>query len=313
MLTFIVRRSLLVIPILLVVLTIVFIMARVLPGDPALALLGDYASESTLNALRERMGINRPITVQYVDFLGGLLHGDLGRSMITGMPISTSVVRALPYTLELTFAGIFIGLIVGIPLGIVGSVKRNTTVDYLGRLFSLVGQSFPSFYLALLMMWIFAVKWPLFPSIGGGHSTNIMDVMYHLCLPALTMGLVMTAYISRVCRSVMLNTLTEDYIRTAHSKGLSERRVLYKHALRNAMIPLISVVGVYSIVLIGGSIMVEIIFARPGLGKMMIGAMLQRDYITLQSVMVIYSVFVVFINLFVDLTYGFIDPRIRYA
>jgi ABC-type dipeptide/oligopeptide/nickel transport system permease component len=303
----------LVIPILLVVLTIVFIMARVLPGDPALALLGDYASESTLNALRERMGINRPITVQYVDFLGGLLHGDLGRSMITGMPISTSVVRALPYTLELTFAGIFIGLIVGIPLGIVGSVKRNTTVDYLGRLFSLVGQSFPSFYLALLMMWIFAVKWPLFPSIGGGHSTNIMDVMYHLCLPALTMGLVMTAYISRVCRSVMLNTLTEDYIRTAHSKGLSERRVLYKHALRNAMIPLISVVGVYSIVLIGGSIMVEIIFARPGLGKMMIGAMLQRDYITLQSVMVIYSVFVVFINLFVDLTYGFIDPRIRYA
>lgn len=301
------------VPVLIMVLTIVFIMVRVLPGDPALALLGEYASERTLNALREKMGINRPIISQYVEFLDKLLHGNLGRSMITGVSVSFCVARALPYTLVLTFTGICLGLIVGIPLGIIAALKRNTILDYLGRIFSLLGQSVPSFYLALLMMWVFSVKCNLFPSIGGGDSTDIRDVIYHLSLPGLTMGLVMTAYITRMCRSVMLNTLEEDYVRTARSKGLQEKRVVYKHALKNAMVPLVSITGVYSVVLIGGSIMVEIIFVRPGLGKMMVGAMLQRDYITLQSIMLIYSSFVVLINLFTDLLYAFIDPRIKYS
>lgn len=309
---YVVRRILIAIPTLVAVLTIVFLMVRVLPGDPAIALLGDYASQQAVEALRETMGLNKPLWAQYVDFFMKLFQGDLGRSMISGISVSWQVARALPYTLELTFSGIVLGLILGVPLGIITALHRNRLVDYLGRTFSLLGQSFPSFYLGLLMMLLFSIKLPLFPVLGGGDPHDLKAILYHLFLPGLTMGLIMTSYITRMSRSVMLDVCNEDYVRTARSKGLTERIVIYKHALKNALLPIISITGVYSIVLIGGSIMVEIIFARPGLGKMMIGAMLQRDYITLQSIMLIYSGFVVMINLFTDLIYGVVDPRIKY-
>jgi peptide/nickel transport system permease protein/glutathione transport system permease protein len=312
MLAYTVRRILLSIPILLIVLTLVFLLVRVAPGDPAQAILGDYASKEAVEALRERMGLNKPLWQQYLEFLAGLARGDLGKSMINGVPVATQVSRALPYTLELTLAGIIFGAVFGIPLGIYTALRRNRLPDYLGRIFSLAGLSFPTFFLGILLMLVFAIKLDLFPVMGGGDLRNLKENLYHLFLPGLTLGLIMTAYVTRMSRSAILNVLNEDYVRTARSKGLKERLVIYKHALKNALIPIISVIGVYAIVLIGGSIMVEIVFSRPGLGKMMIGAMKQRDYITLQSVMVIYSGFVVVINLLTDLVYGLVDPRIKY-
>lgn len=312
MIRYTIRRVLISIPILLAVLTIVFLLVRVAPGDPAIVILGDYASKEAVEALRERMGLNKPLWQQYIDFLTGLARGDLGRSMISGIPVASQIARALPYTLELTLAGIIIGVIFGVPLGILTALHRNRLADYLGRIFSLAGLSFPTFYLGILLLLLFSVKLGLFPVIGGGDLHDLKDNLYHLFLPALTLGLIMTAYVTRMSRSAILNVLNEDYVRTARSKGLRERVVIYKHALKNALIPIISIIGVYAIVLTGGAIMVEIVFSRPGLGKMMVGAMKQRDYITLQSIMVIYAGFVVIVNFLTDLAYGFVDPRIRY-
>lgn len=312
MVSYAVRRILVSIPILLAVLTLVFLLVRIAPGDPAVAALGDYASEEAVQRMRERMGLNAPLWLQYVRFLGQLARGDLGRSLINGVPVSQQIRRVLPYTLELTATGIFFGLLFGIPLGIFTALRRNSPFDYFGRIFGLAGLSVPAFYLGILLMLLFAVQLDLFPVVGGGELSNLRDNLHHLFLPALSLGLIMMAYITRMTRSAMLEVLDEDYIRTARSKGLRERIVLLRHALRTALIPIVSVVGVYSIVLIGSSVMTEVVFSRPGLGKLMVGAMKQRDYTTLQSIMVIYASFVVIINLLTDLAYGLIDPRIRY-
>jgi len=309
---YIIRRILIAIPTLFIVVTIAFVMIRVAPGDPAEARLGDYATKEAVEALQEEMGLNIPVWIQYVHFLGGLLHGDFGRSILNGKPISGDLKTAIPYSLELTFAGIILGVLIGIPWGIHTALRRNALPDYIGRTFSLAGLSFPSFYLGILLVLLFAIKLHLFPVVGGGDIHNLGDNLYHLFLPALTLGLIMTAYITRITRSSVLEVLNEDYIRTARSKGLMERIVIYKHALKNALLPVTSLVGVYSIVLIGGSVMVEIVFSRPGVGKMMIGAMKQRDYTTLQAVVTVYGSFVVILNLLTDLIYGLIDPRIRY-
>jgi len=312
MISYTIRRILIAFSTLLIVLTIVFVLVRIAPGDPAEVRLGDYASKAGVEALREEMGLNDPMWLQYVRFLKGLVHGDFGRSMLNGKPISGDLKRALPYTLQLTFTGIIFGVLLGVPLGVYTALRRNALPDYLGRTFSLAGLSFPTFYLGILLMLLFAVKLRLFPVVGGGDIHSLGDNLQHLFLPALTLGLIMTAYITRIVRSSVLNVLSEDYVQTARSKGLKEPVVIYKHVLKNALLPIIALIGVYSIVLIGGSVMVEIVFSRPGLGKMMIGAMKQRDYTTLQSVMVVYASFVVILNLLTDLTYGLVDPRIKY-
>jgi len=312
MFNYVVRRFLQSIPILLVVLTLVFIVVRVLPGDPAVAALGDYASKEAVNALREKMGLNAPLWLQYLRFLGDLCRGNLGTSIITGYPVGTQLLRVLPYTLELTFSAILLGFLLGIPLGIPAAVRRNSFIDYFNRIFSLTGLSIPAFYLGILLMLLFSIKLRLFPVVGGGDLSNLSSNLRHLFLPALSLGLIMTAYVTRMTRSSLLNILREDYIRTARSKGISEWVVLLKHALRNALIPIIALGGVYAVVLIGSSVMTEIVFSRPGLGSLMVGTIKQRDYTTLQSVMVFYSVIVVILNLITDLIYGFIDPRIQY-
>jgi len=312
MIGYTIRRILISIPILLAVLTIVFLLMRVAPGDPARAILGDYASKEAVQALRVRMGLNKPLWEQYIGFLAGLARGDLGKSMISGIPVTRQVSHALPYTLELTLSGIIFGALLGIPLGIYTALRRNKLADYLGRVFSLAGLSFPTFYLGILLILLFGVWLKLFPVVGGGDLHNLGDNLRHLVLPGLTLGLIMISYVTRMSRSAVLNVLNDDYVKTARSKGLKERIVIYKHVLKNALIPIISIIGVYSIVLIGGSVMVEIVFSRPGLGKLMIGAVLQRDYNTMQSVAAIYAGLVVLINLLTDLTYGLVDPRVKY-
>ncbi len=258
------------------------------------------------------MGLDAPLYVQYFRFLGDLLHGDLGKSLITSRPVATQIASAFPYTVELTLSGIVVGSLLGIPLGVFTAIRRNTLLDYFGRVFSLAGLSIPAFYLGILLLVLFAVKLRLFPVVGGGDLSNIGETLYYLFLPALTLGLIMMSYVTRMARSSVLDILNEDYVQTARAKGLIERIVIYKHVLRNALLPIFSVIGMFSIVLIGSSVMTEVVFSRPGLGKMMVGAMKQRDYIMLQSIMVIFSTLVVGINLVTDVAYGFIDPRIRY-
>jgi ABC-type dipeptide/oligopeptide/nickel transport system permease component len=312
MIHFALRRILLSIPTLLTVVTLIFFLMRTMPGGPAVAVLGDYANKEAVEALEKRMGLDRPLWVQYTEFLGNLVRGDLGKSIIGGRPIAPDVGRVLPYTLQLTVSSLVVGIILGVPLGIFTALRRNAFPDYLGRTLSLAGVSMPAFFLGILVMLVFSVHLDLFPVVGAGNIWNLRENLYHLVLPTMTLGLMMTAYITRTTRSSMLNIFREDFVRTARAKGLRERSVIYGHVLRNALIPIISFIGVYAIILIGNSILVEIVFSRPGLGKMMIGAIKQRDYMTLQSVMVVYSGLVVFINLLIDLSYGWIDPRIKY-
>jgi len=312
MFNYAVRRILQSIPILFIVFTLVFVIVRVLPGDPATAALGDYASKEAVEALRKSMGLDAPLWKQYLTFLTDLVRGDLGTSIITGYPVGTQIVKVLPYTLQLTFGAILLGYIFGIPLGIPAAVKRNSFVDYFNRFFSLIGLSIPAFYLGILLMYLFSIKFKVFPVVGGGDLADMGSTLRHLSLPALSLGLIMTAYVTRMTRSSLLNVLMEDYIRTARSKGIPEKLVLFKHALRNALIPIVALGGLYAVVLIGSSVMIEIVFSRPGLGSLMVGAIKQRDYTTLQSVMVLYALIVVVLNLVTDLIYGLIDPRIQY-
>ncbi len=312
MIQYAVRRMIFVLPTLWAVVTFVFFLIRIVPGGPAVAALGSYATEESIRQLEKQMGLDKPILVQYGKFLKDLCQGDLGKSLITNKPISQEISRALPYTLDLAIGGMIIGILFGIPTGILTALKRNRAPDYIGRILSLVGISMPEFYLGILLMYALAIKLQLFPVLGGGDLSHLGSRLYHLFLPALTLGIIMTAFVSRMVRSSMLNVLREDYVRTARAKGLHESKVIYKHALRNALIPTVTVIGIYMSILMGGSVLTEIIFSRPGLGKMMVFAVKDRDYIALQSVIIIFSAFVFLFNLITDLLYAIIDPRIEY-
>lgn len=312
MINYAIRRIINTIPIIFIVLTLVFFIIRLMPGDPATAVLGDYASKEAVNALREQMGLNRPIMVQYFSYLIDIVRLDFGKSLIHNIPVSDRIFSVLPYSLMLTFSGIFIGYLFGIPLGIYAAIHRNSFIDYFNRVFSLIGLSVPAFFLGIILILIFSIQFNFFPIVGGGDFSNILNVLHHLFLPALTLGLIMTAYVTRLTRSSFLEILREDYVRTAESKGLNNRTVMYKHALRNALIPIVSLGGLYAVGLIGSSVMVEIVFSRPGLGTLLVAATKQRDYTTLQSLMVFFTIIVVILNLFTDLVYSLIDPRIKH-
>ncbi len=311
MLRNIIRRLLLAVPTLFAVVTIIFLVVRVVPGDPARAVLGDYASEETIAAYREQLGLNKPLWVQYKDYMVGLLRGDLGDSLITRQPAWDQIKVVLPHTLELTLAAIVLALALGIPMGVISARKRNTTTDYVTRVVSLAGLSAPAFYIGLLLMYFFGARLGWFPAIGAGSFDDPVDNIHRLILPAITLGLVETAYVTRMTRSVMLNVLNEDYVRTARAKGLSERRVMQGHALRAAMVPIVSLVGIFTVGLIGGSVLTEQVFGRPGLGSRLVGATQQFDYNMIQAIMVVYAFIIVLVNIFVDIVYTLVDPRVR--
>jgi ABC-type dipeptide/oligopeptide/nickel transport system permease component len=232
--------------------------------------------------------------------------------MANRQPIFPQILRAIPYTLDLTIAGSAIGLLFGLPLGVFTARYRNTSVDYLGRFISLAGLSMPTFYLGILLIFFLSFKLQWFPVIGGGNLSDPWSRIYHLVLPALSVGLSQTAYITRITRSSFLEVINSEYVQTARAKGVTERRVMYRHALRNALVPIVSVVGIYVGILIGSSILVTIVFNRPGLGKLMVGAISTHDYTMLQSIMAMYAGIIVVVNLLTDLAYGLVDPRIRY-
>jgi ABC-type dipeptide/oligopeptide/nickel transport system permease component len=312
MLSYCIRRILWAIPTMLAVLLFIFVVMRVLPGDPAYAILGDEAPPEALEEFRINWGLDKPLLFQFAHYVSGVITGDLGLSMANRQPILPQLWRAMPYTLDLTIAGSILGLIFGIPLGVFTARYRNTSVDYFGRVFSLAGLSVPSFYLGILLIFFLAYKSNLFPVLGGGDLSDPWSRFHHLVLPALSVGLSQTAYITRVTRSSFLEVINAEFVQTARAKGLKEGPVLFKHALRNALVPVVSVVGIYVGILIGSSIMVTIVFNRPGLGKLMVGAISTHDYSMLQSIMTIYAGIIVMVNLLTDLAYGFVDPRIRY-
>jgi ABC-type dipeptide/oligopeptide/nickel transport system permease component len=263
-------RLVLAIPTLLGMLTVIFVLVRLVPGDAAMVILGEQANEAALQALRSKLGLDQPLYVQYLDFLGGVLTGDFGRSLASGRPVLDEVRFVLPYTIELTAAALGLGVIFGLLLGVLAAVRRNQAADYFGRIFSLVGLSFPAFVSGILLLLVFAVELGWFPVLG------------------------------------------EDYIRTARAKGVRARQVIMRHGLRNALIPIITVVGLYFGTLIGNSVLTEIVFNRPGLGKLILGALNTRDYALLQGLMIVFAICIIVVNTLTDLAYGFVDPRVKY-
>jgi glutathione transport system permease protein len=312
MVAFLVRRIALAFVTLFTVLTLVFVIVRILPGDPAQLILGDQASREAIEALHVRLGLDQPIATQYLQFIFNALRGDWGTSMVTGRSVLAEVLDVLPWTLQLTVVSLAIGVVLGVPLGVWAAVRRNRLADYVIRITSLAGLSFPAFVAAIILLFLFAIELRWFPVISA-HKGSLKAWTQSITLPAISLGLNTAAYITRVTRSAMLEVLSEDYVRTARAKGVPQRAVIWRHALGNAAIPIITVAGLYLSTLIGNSVLTEIVFSRPGLGKLIVGALSQRDYTMLEGMMVTYTIAVVVVNLLSDLAYGFADPRVTFG
>ena len=276
-----------------------------LTGDPAALMLPPDATAEDIAKFRHDMGFDDPVAVQYVRFLKGAVRGDFGQSIRHGEPAMGLVVERLPATFELAGAGLVIALALAIPAGIVSAVRRNTSIDYISTVVALLGQAMPTFWLGIMLILVFSVRLNWLPSSGRGD-------LQHLILPAVTLGLFTTARITRLTRSGMLEVLGQDYIRTARAKGVSEQPVVWKHALKNASIPIVTIVGIELGTLLGGSVITETIFAWPGVGRLSVQAIFNRDYPVVQAaVFILASTFVV-VNFLVDLAYTWLDPRIRF-
>ena len=355
---YIARRLLLLVPVLIGISIITFAMLRLIPGDPARVMLGEHATENAINEIRERMGLNDPVPVQYLRYLEHVLRLDLGRSIKTNRPVLEEIGQRLPATMELTLGAMFVACLVGLPAGIIAAYRHNSAFDLLTMLGALIGVSMPIFWLGLMLAYVFGflLKWlppsgrltigvemktiaeawglvsgPAVASPTSRMTANeffsnfyvlrailtangraLVDVLSHLVLPSLALGSIPMATIARMTRSSMLEVLGEDYIRTARAKGLRERAVLLRHALKNAFLPISTIIGLEMGWLLGGAILTETIFSWPGLGRLVVDRILFRDYPTVQgSVLVIALIFVV-VNLVVDISYAYLDPRIHY-
>ena len=335
MITYFLRRLLGLIPVLFGISLLVFAFVRAIPGDPAIVLLGERANEASLARIRTNMGLDRPLPEQYIKYMGELLQGNLGTSIFSQIAISDDIKRRFPATLELSLAAMFFALLVGVPLGIVAAVRRNTIVDNVAMMIALVGVSMPVFWLGMIMKFIFSVQSKVFPpsariddilSFTFVPITNmyildgilrlspaiVWDATLHLVMPAIALGTIPMAIIARMTRSSMVEVLSQDYVRTARAKGLVQRTVIWKHALRNAMLPVITVVGLSFGGLLSGAVLTESIFAWSGIGSWIYEGISQRDYPVIQSGVLLVSFVFVLVNLMVDMSYAFFDPRIQY-
>lgn len=356
MISFLIRRLLLLIPVLLGILIITFALARLIPGDPCTIALGEKATPEVCNQYMERMGFNDSLPAQFLRYLVSLAHGDLGNSIRTNQTVTSIVLLRLPMTLELAFCAMFFATAVGIPLGIVAALRRNSFVDVSTMMLANVGVSMPVFFLGLLLSYLFAIVlkgtplWlppsarltaglsitplmetfkletlqglPLtvvtffsnmatFNSLVSGNWEVLKDAVRHLILPAVTVGTIPLAIIARMTRSSLLDVMGLDYVRTARAKGLKERLVVFRHAFRNALLPIITIVGLQLGSLLGGAILTETIFGLPGMGTVMVQSIYARDYPVLQAAVVLIALIFVIVNLIVDISYAYLDPRIR--
>jgi len=308
---FVARRLLATVPLLFFVSVVVFSFVHVLPGDPAVLFLGEEATPETLAQFRARLGFDRPLVAQYVEWLGRALRGDLGRSLRTNQPVAEAILQRLPVTLELLGAALAVSLAIAIPAGIVSAVKRNSGVDLASTVFALIGFSLPNFWLGLILIYVFALLLRWLPPSGFVPWPAIADNARSLILPALTLGTALAALVTRQLRSGMLEVLRQDYVRTAQAKGLSQGVVVGKHALKNALIAVVTVIGLQIGGLLGNTIITESLFALPGIGRLMIDAVFSRDFFIVQGVVLFLAVGYVLSNLIVDVLYSYLDPRIR--
>jgi ABC-type dipeptide/oligopeptide/nickel transport system permease component len=303
MTVFLFRRLLQSLVVLLGVSFVVFFILH-LTGDPALVLLPPEATAEDIRRFREAMGFNDPFLVQYGRFLAGALRGDFGQSIRHGEPAFELVMERMPATFQLSGAALLIALCLAVPAGIVSAVRRNSVIDYFSTVVALLGQSMPTFWLGIMLILLFSVQFNVLPSSGRGG-------IEHLVLPAITLGLFTTARIARLTRSGMLEVLNQDYIRTARAKGMSNPPVVWKHALKNAAIPIVTIIGIELGTLLGGSVITETIFAWPGVGRLSVQAIYNRDYPVVQAAVFLLATTFVLVNLFVDVIYTYLDPRIR--
>jgi ABC-type dipeptide/oligopeptide/nickel transport system permease component len=288
---------------------LVFFMLRVLPGDPATAMLGTNATPQAVEDLRAQLGLDRPLALQFVDYVVGLLHLDLGRSLALRAPVSTLIGQALVPTLLLTLGGGLVSVVVGVPLGVVAALKRATWIDYLASVGALLGISVPVFVWGLLLLLAFTLQLPLLPSSGAGSTP--LEAIRALILPSIATGFFQVGLVARITRSSLLSVLAQDYIRTARAKGLQRLAILRRHSLRNALIPVLTVIGLNIGTLLGGAVVAETVFTRPGLGRLVLDAIFARDYPVIQGVMIVAVVLTVLLNVFTDLLYRVADPRVR--
>jgi peptide/nickel transport system permease protein len=310
---YIIKRILATIPVMTVVAVFVFSLLRLTPGDPAAVIAGDYASPQDVARIRQKLGLDKPVHVQFGIWIGQLLQGDLGTSIFSGMPVTTLIGQRLEPTLALTTFTMVIAIVTAIPLGVLAAWKAGTWIDRGVMLFAVLGFSLPVFWLGFLLIYTFAINLAALPVQGYVKiSEGFVPFLRHLVLPGLTLGLVYMALIARMTRASMLEVLQEDYIRTAHAKGARPGVVLLRHALKNAALPVVTIIGVGFALLIGGVVVTESVFAIPGLGRLTVDAILHRDYPVIQGVILVVSAAYVFINLLVDLSYVVLDPRIRY-
>ena len=300
-------RLLQTVPTVFLVTVAVFLMLHLTPGDPAEVFLGDKrSSPELLEKVREDMGLNRPLHVQYLSYMGSALRGDLGRSLQTNVPVMEQILNRLPWTIELAAAALLIAAVFGISLGIIAALNHNTVIDTLAMALALVGISMPVYWSSLLLILLFAVQLRVLPAIGQGGVERLI-------LPATALALVSAGALARMVRSSMLEALNQEFVLTARAKGISERRVVIRHVLRNALIPVVTILGLMLGNMLSGAVITETIFARLGIGQKYVEAVLQKDFTMVQGTTLFIALMYVFVNIVVDIVYAFIDPRIRYV
>ncbi|MGH2427523.1 MAG: ABC transporter permease [Candidatus Limnocylindria bacterium] len=332
---FIVRRILMLIPILLGLTLLIFVFTRLLPGDPATTILGERATPENLALVRASLGLDRPLHEQYLQYMGGLLQGDLGRSFITNRDVVGDFLQRFPATIELSLAALIFAIGVGIPLGMFTAKRRGTWIDSAGSVASLVGISIPIFFLGLMLKFVFAIQFPILPDSGridlvqyfipdvtnfmlldtliAGEPGGFVNALRHLVLPGIALGTIPLAIIMRITRASVVEVLNEDYVRTANAKGLPGGIVDNRHVLRNALLPVVTVIGLQTGLLLGGAILTETIFGWGGVGRWVYDAVTRRDYQVIQSGVLMLALIFVLVNLIVDVSYAIINPRIRHA
>ncbi|HEU0217374.1 MAG TPA: ABC transporter permease [Stellaceae bacterium] len=313
MLAYVVRRILATVPVMAVVALFVFALLHLSPGDPAAIIAGDTATAADIARIRAGLGLDQPLYWQFGDWVWRLLHGDLGTSIFTNLPVSALIMQRVEPTVALTLSTLFASIVVAIPMGVVAAWKAGSLIDRGVMAFAVLGFSVPVFVLAYILIYVFAIGLPLFPVQGYvSISHGLGPFLSHIVLPTIGLGTVYAALIARITRASMLDVLAQDYIRTAQAKGLSNRQMLVGHALKNAAVPIATIVGIGVALLISGVVVTETVFAIPGIGRLTVDAILRRDYPVIQGIILIFSFAYVMVNLLVDLSYTFLDPRIRY-
>jgi peptide/nickel transport system permease protein len=313
MLKYAIRRLLSIIPVLWLVSAMVFVLIHLVPGDPVLVILGAAAKPEQVEMMRQRLGLDQPILIQYWDWMTALLQGDLGASIRSGEPVTRLILERMPITISVAAVALFLSLAISLPAGIIAALRHNTYTDYFFMILVILAMSIPSFWLALLLMMLFSFQLNLLPVMGWiSIFDNFWGGIQYLILPSVSLAFILAAFVSRITRSSMLEVLREDYIVTALAKGTPKRFIVFKHALKNAFAPVLTIIGFQIGFLLGGTVVIEDVYSIPGVGRLILGAIANRDYPVIQGCILMVTSIVVFVNAAVDVAYAYFDPRVSF-